>query len=211
MRDSRAFEIVTRPNAKYRSLVRVAEPTVEPISVLELQSHIGIDPSFTDDNLYLAGLISSARYYVETVCDRTLVRSRWKMSLDFFPPWDIELPRPPYSPGEVTVTYVPSDGVYTPVLHTGYRIDPDSTPACLRPQWNSQWPTARGAENDVVVTWYAGYGPDGVSIPQPIKSAMMFLCAGWFANREAVVQGSLNPVPLAVSALLGTVNWGQYK
>jgi hypothetical protein len=33
----------------------------------------------------------------------------------------------------------------------------------------------------------------------------------WFAHREAVVQGGMNPVPMAVDALLGAINWGQYR
>jgi hypothetical protein len=40
---------------------------------------------------------------------------------------------------------------------------------------------------------------------------MLMLVGGWYANRESIVQGSLNPVPMAVDMLLGSINWGQYR
>lgn len=211
MREYRYYEVVQRFNNKYRSLIRLAEPTVEPVSIAEAKAHLRVDPSFTDDDLYIQGLISSARYYIETVSDRTLIKCQYQMSMDVFPPWDIELPRPPFFPGPVTVTYTPSDGVYTPVAYTSFRLDSAATPAVIRPPWNGYWPTCRGAENDVVVTWYAGYGEDGTRIPPPAKNAMLLLIGSWYANREAVVQGGMNPVPMSVEALVGTINWGQYR
>jgi uncharacterized phiE125 gp8 family phage protein len=81
----------------------------------------------------------------------------------------------------------------------------------IRPQWNSTWPSTRGAENDVVITYWAGYGEDVRSVPAPARHALLMLVGSWYANREAVVQGSLNPVPMAVDHLLGTINWGQYR
>ena len=212
MRDYRYFEVVQRNTLRYRSLVRLDDAVVEPVSIADAKSHLRIDPQFTDDDLYIQGLISSARHYVETVSDRTLIRCRYQMSLDVFPSWDIELPRPPFLPGgSVSVTYVPSDGIYTPVSYTGFRLDSTATPAVIRPPWNGNWPTCRGAENDVVVTWDAGYGEDGTRIPPPARNAMLLMIGSWYANREAVVQGGMNPVPMSVEAMLGTINWGQYR
>lgn len=205
------YELVQRSNLRYRSLRRITEPVVEPVTLAEAKAHLRIDPDFDADNSYVMALITAARYHVETVCDRTLVRSQWQMKLDAFPSWDIELPRPPVTHGDIVVTYVPSDGVYQPIQWTNFREDRDATPAVIRPLWNRTWPPCRGAENDVTITYWAGYGDDGRSVPQPARHAMLMLIGSWFANREAVAPGSMNPVPMAVDMLLGSVNWGQYR
>lgn len=205
------YEVVSRANLRYRSLRRITEPTVEPVSIAEAKAHLRIDQDFTDDDLYVQSLISAARMHVENASDRTLILSQWQMKLDVFPSWDIELPKPPIAPGDVVVSYIPSDAVYLPVPFTNFRVDRDSTPAVIRPQWNGSWPSARGAENDVNITYWAGYGPSPQDVPAPARHCILMLAAGWYANRESIVQGGINPVPMAVELLLGSINWGQYR
>lgn len=208
---SRYFEIIQRPNFRCRSLRRIDGPLVEPVSLLDAKNHLRIDAEFTQDDLYLQGLITAARIHVENASDRTLIRSKWQMKFDVFPGWGIELPKPPIMSDAVEVTYVPSDGVYVPVSFTNFRTDRDATPAAIYPQWNGFWPTCRGAENDVTVSYWAGFGPSGEQVPTPARHAILMLVAHWYANREAVAPGSMNPVPMAVELMLGAINWGQYK
>lgn len=205
------YELVNRANLKYRSIRRVVEPVTEPVSLSEAKFHLAIDQSFTDDDLYVQSLISAARYHVESVSDRTLIRSQWQLKLDLFPTWDIELPRPPIAPGDVLVTFVPSGRPNDVETFTAFRVDRDSTPAVIRPQWNGSWPNCRGAENDVTITYWAGYGESGTDVPPPARHCILMLVAHWFSHREAVVQGGMNPVPMAVDLLLGAINWGQYR
>ncbi len=204
------YDVIRRGNLKYRSIRRITEPTIEPVSIAEAKAHLRVDADFTDDDLYIQSLISAARYHVETVSDRTLVRSQWQLKFDHFPSWDLELPRPPIATGQISVTYVPS-GASAPVAFTNFREDRDSTPAVIRPQWNGTWPTCRGAENDVTVTYWAGYGDSTTSVPAPARHAILMLVAHWYGTREAVIQGGMNPVPMAVEILLGSINWGQYR
>lgn len=208
---TRYYEVVQRGNLRYRSLRRITEPVIEPVSLAEAKAHLRIDADFTDDDMYVQSLITAARIHVETVSDRTLILSQWQMKLDTFPAWDIELPRPPIATGPITVSYIPSDGVYETVPFTNFREDRDATPAVIRPQWNGSWPTCRGAENDVTITYWAGYGDSATSAPVPARHCILMMAAHWFANREAVVQGGMNPVPMAVEVLLGSINWGQYR
>ncbi len=205
------YELVNRANVKYRSLRRIAGPLVEPVTVADAKAHLRIDSDFTDDDLYIQTLISAARYHIETVSSRTLVRSQWQMKMDWFPSWDIELPNPPITTGSIVVTYVPSGGTTTPVAYTDFREDRDSTPAVIRPQWNGTWPSCRGAENDVTITYWAGYGESPENVPPPSRHCALMMVAHWFANRESVVQGGMNPVPMAAEILLGSINWGQYR
>lgn len=169
------YEVVNRGNLRYRSLRRITEPAVEPVSIAEAKAHLRIDQDFTDDDLYVQSLISAARIHVENASSRTLILSQWQMKLDVFPGWDIELPKPPIAPGDVTVSYIPSDSAYLPVLFANFRVDRDSTPAVIRPQWNGSWPSARGAENDVSITYWAGYGQSPQDVPAPL--AIAFSCS----------------------------------
>lgn len=205
------YELVRRANLKYRSIKRIAEPVTEPVSLAEAKAHLSIDPAYTDDDLYVQSLVSAARHHVESVSDRTLIRSQWQLKLDLFPSWDIELPRPPIAPGDVVVTFVPSARPNSVESFTAFRVDRDSTPAVIRPQWNGSWPTARGAENDVTITYWAGYGESGKDCPPPARHCILMLAAHWYSQRESVIQGGMNPVPMAVDLLLGAVNWGQYR
>jgi len=196
---------------KYRSIRRITDPVVEPVTVAEAKAHLRVDVDFTDDDLYIQSLISAARMHVETVSDRTLIRSQWQIKFDVFPSWDIELPHPPIMPDAVSVSYVPSDAASQPVPFTNFRTDRDSTPAVIRPQWNGSWPSARGAENDVTVTYWSGYGDSGQSVPAPARHCILLLVGHWYSTREAVVLGGMNPVPMAVDILMGSINWGQYR
>jgi uncharacterized phiE125 gp8 family phage protein len=196
---------------RYRSLTTVTPPAVYPVSLADAKRHLRVDDSFVEDDEYISALIAAATDHIEAAVDRTFIRRQYRMRFDVFPSWDIPLPRPPIAYGPITVEYVPSDGVYSPVSFANFREDRDSTPAAIRPQWNGTWPTARGAENDVAVTYWAGYG-DGIdSIPKPAKHCALMILAHWYSVRESVIQGGMNPVPMSVEVLLGSINWGQYR
>lgn len=212
-RFDRYLDVVSRANLRYRSLVRVTEPVVEPVSVAEAKRHLRIDSEFTEDDLYLQTLITASRYYVENYVDRTLLRTELRMKLDYFPVWDLPLPRPPVMADPVVVQYVPSDAAlgYAAVSYTNFRTDRDATPAVLRPQWNGTWPSCRGAENDVIISWWAGYGTTGADVPIPARHAMLLILSHWYRNRESVSENRFAPVPMSAETLLGTVNWGQYR
>ncbi len=207
----RYYEVTRRGNLRFRSVRRIVEPVVEPVSIAEAKVHLRVDADFSDDDLYIQTLITTARIHVENASDRTLVRSRWQAKLDVFPSWDIELPRPPVMADTVVVEYIPSNAAYSPVAFTDFRTDRDSTPAVIRPQWNGSWPTARGAENDVTISWWAGFGESGQQVPTPARNCILMLIGHWYATREAVSPGGMNPVPMAVELMLGSINWGQYR
>ena len=206
------YEFVQRSNVRFRSLRRITEPVFEPVSVSDAKEHLRIDASFTDDDTYLQTLIEAGRVWVETASSRTLIRTRWQAKLDMFPAKDIELPMPPLMSDDVVVTYIPSDRPeYVDVPFTDFRTDRDSVPQIIRPQWNGTWPTARGAENDVTIKYWAGYGTASSSVPAAARHVILMLVAHWYNTREAVLPGGMNQVPMAIEQLMGTINWGQYR
>lgn len=196
---------------KYRSLVRETQPAVEPVTLAEAKAHLRVDLS-TDDAL-ISAIIKSAREWVEEYLDRTLVHTRWTMRLDAFP-WEFELPRPPMAQsGTVTATTVTYtlETLSTATLDaTTYRVDRHATPGMIRTTYAGTWPGHLYDENSVSVSWWAGYGADGTSVPAAIKSAILMLISHLYEHRTAAAPSGME-IPFGVKSLLDAHRWGSYR
>lgn len=195
----------------YRSLVRTVPPSVEPITLAEAKAHCRVDS--TADDAYITTLITVAREYVEERLDVTLITSTWQAKYDCFPLWEILLPRPPMQNASVTVAYRQTDGNVTTIVSgsTTFQSDPNATPGRIYPLWAQAWPVPRGDENCVTVTWAAGYGASGASVPAVVRHAMLLLIGHWFASREPVTSGNAVVVPLTFETLIAASGWGGYR
>ena len=197
---------------QYRSLKTVSEPAVEPVTLAEAKTHCRVDTS-TDDS-YLSALIKAAREYCEAYCDETFVHSQHRMTLDAFP-HEIELPRPPMASSgtvtAVTVTYTLENQSTATLSTTAYRVDRDSFPGVLRTPYNGSWPSHLLDYNAVTVTWWAGRGADGSSVPQSFKNAILWLVGMWYERRMAADGINLSEIPFGVKALLDSAKWGSYR
>lgn len=191
---------------RYRSLQRVATTTTEPVSLSEAKSHCRVDVS-TDDAL-ISGYITTAREWCEDYLDRALLPQQLVMRLDRFPD-EIELPRPPAiqtgTASSVAITYLANEAGATATLSTtSYRVDRQSTPAMIRPNYSGTWPSYVSDKNAVSVTWWAGY-PNVGSIPQRVKTAILMCVHELYEKRGNAV------MPEAAKQLLDTVSWGSYS
>ena len=199
----------------YRSLVRVAGPAVEPVTLAEAKAHLRVDVA--DDDALISAIIRSAREFCEEYLDRTLVHTQWTMRFDRFPPSSltpVELPRPPMATaGTATATVLTytleTQGTAT-MSTASYRVDRNSTPGTIKPLYAQTWPPHLMDDNTISVTWWGGYGADGTSVPAAIRSAMLMLCSHLYEHRTAVAPG-MSEVPFGVKALLDTQRWGSYR
>ena len=225
---------------RYRSLVRVTEPTVNPVTLSEAKAHLRID-SDAEDAL-ISSLVTAATRWAEDYCDRTWCYTQWQMSTDSFygnvgspvqfglradgnnidgrqtvvPNLDLELQRPPMAQSgtatAVTITYTPSAGASTATLSASeYRVDRLSTPGVCRPLYGQTWPSHLLDFNSTTVTYWAGYSADGTSVPDGAKSAIKMIVAHLWKNREMSTETALTEVPMGVKALLDTLRWGSYR
>jgi hypothetical protein len=225
---------------RYRSLVRVTEPAVNPVTLSEAKAHLRID-SDAEDSL-VSSLITAATRWAEDYCDRTWCYTQWKMSTDSFygnvgspvqfglradgnnidgrqtvvPNLDLELQRPPMAQSgtatAVTITYTPNAGASTATLDsTQYRVDRLATPGVCRPLYGQTWPSHLLDFNSTTVTYWAGYSADGTSVPDAAKSAIKMIVAHLWKNREMSTETALTEVPMGVKALLDTLRWGSYR
>ena len=200
---------------QYRSLTRATPPAVEPVSVSEAKAHLRVDIS--DDDSYISTLITAAREWCEQYLDRTLINTQWTMRLDSFP-YEIELPRPPIATSGTTtavaLTYTLGDDSTATLSTTAYRVDRNSTPGVVRQLRAGTWPANLDDYNAVAVTWWAGYGASGTSVPAGIRHAILMLVAHWYdgARQAAVSSGAVpQDVPYGVKSLLDSQRWGSYR
>ncbi len=198
---------------QYRSLTRATPPAVEPVSVSEAKAHLRVDIS--DDDSYIQNLVSSAREWCEQYLDRTLINTQWTMRLDSFP-YEIELPRPPIATSGTTtavaLTYTLGDDSTATLSTTAYRVDRHSTPGVVRQLRAGTWPANLDDYNAVAVTWWAGYGASGTSVPAAIRHAILMLVGHWYESRSSVLTGSISKeIEFGVKSLLDSQRWGSYR
>src|SRR3972149_6244208 len=65
------------------SLVLKTAPTLEPITAAEAKAHMRITTS--DDDTYIATLITVSRKMVENIINRALITQTWNYYLPYFP------------------------------------------------------------------------------------------------------------------------------
>ena len=199
---------------QYRSLTRATPPAVEPVSVSEAKAHLRVDIS--DDDSYISTLITAAREWCEQYLDRTLINTQWTMRLDSFP-YEIELPRPPIATSgtatTVAVTYTLGDDSTATLSASQYRVDRSATPGVVRQLRAGTWPANLDDQNAVTVTWWAGYGTSGASVPAAIRHAMLMLVGHWYdGSRSGVLTGSISKeIEFGVKSLLDSQRWGSYR
>lgn len=199
---------------RFRSLKRLTEPAVEPVTLAEAKKHLRVEHD-ADDALITASIVA-AREWCETYLDATLIHTQWQMTLDFFPVY-IRLPKPPMATAagftDVTLTYTTDSSTIVTLPTADYRIDRDSFPGELRPNYSESWPPYRADFNAITVTWYAGYGADGTSVPQRIRNGILMLLTNFYEQRNAVLVGqgfSSKPIEFGLRALLDSAKWGGY-
>jgi hypothetical protein len=189
----------------------------EPLSVLEVKTHLRID--FPDDDLYLAGLISQVRDFAEQETRRSLAPQTLQnlIQVSLLPsgaisgpigwrPSEIELYMPPVD----TVSLL--EGEYTPGLFqaidpSNYIVDTATAPGYIYllssaySFLSSQWSLWIGPYSPRFrITYTAGYsGPNTVPLPFLLRRAMLELLAYWYNIRE----GHDNTVRFQIGLPLG--------
>lgn len=208
--------------SRYRSLVVATASTDgdRPISVTEAKDHLRVVDD-GDDNTYIGALIDAATAWCEDFCDRTFADKQYTVAFDDFPALRVELPRPPVrlhataASATVTISYVDTGGTTQTLTWSqsgtqNFRLDRDHVPALIYPLYLQNWPSVRLDDKSVQITYLAGYGSPQ-SVPPGARHAIKMLVGHWYANREAVLTGTISKeIELAVAALLSPLKWKQY-
>jgi uncharacterized phiE125 gp8 family phage protein len=142
----------------------VTEPTVEPLTLAEVKTHLHEDLSDASNDALITTLIAVARQAAEHRTQRALMLQTLEQTLDAFPVATdtnplaaIELEMPPVV--DVTsVTYTDADGATITLSNTLYTLDAAREPAQLVPSYSAgKWPATQGSVAAVRVRYRAGY------------------------------------------------------
>lgn len=159
--------------------------------------------SHSEEDQLIAGLISAARFTVETITRRSLITQKWRLFLDTFPPVNlIKLPHTPVGSVE-TIKFWNTDGVLETFSASNYWVDTVSAPARITLRDGISFPeTQLERPNAVEITYFAGYGDNRDAIPAPIRHAIKLLVAHLYENPDIVSAGSLSEIPMSCDYLL---------
>ena len=187
----------------------VVAPTVEPVTLAEVRTHLRIDPSDTSEDALISAQISAARDWAEQYTGRTLAAATLEVASDAFPAdgsW-IELPGGPVR-SVTSVTYDNSAG--SAITLSGWVFDVTGTAPRIVTAYAGTWPAARLYPGSVRVRYVAGYGDASNPLPPAIRAALLLLVGDLYAHREDTAPGNVSALPRGADALLAPyrINWG---
>ena len=206
---------------------RTTDPTVEPVTVDELDTQLRGDGVLaSEEGTFLTSLIQAAREYVEEFTHRALITQEYTMVLDNWPRvhghvlgwWDgvregsivqdaqnyVELPIAPL----ISVTEVRTfnnDNTAVVFHDTNYFLDTIATPGQIILNTGIVWPTFTRSRNGIEIRYRAGYGDAATDVPAALRIAIKQLAAHWYENREFTkTQSDQNQAfsPLHVQSIL---------
>jgi uncharacterized phiE125 gp8 family phage protein len=165
----------------------VTPPATEPVTLAEARLHLRLPES--DDDGYVAALISAAREQCEQACERSIGTQTLLLTSDGFPATEIGssklpvqgicLPRPPAT-SVIWVKYLDASGALQTLDNTAYWLDTASDlEHFVRPV--GAWPGAKAYPGAVTVQYVAGL----TVVPVAIKQWILLMIGVMYENREA--------------------------
>lgn len=196
----------------------ITGPIEEPVTVPEAKTHLKVALSFTDEDSYIAGLISAARWQAEMFTRRAFLSQTWQMFLDHFPGGDgrynrnfeercIRVIRPRLQSISF-VKYLDPGGALQTLDPATYVVDTGSEPGRICTAIGTAWPPTGRLPRAVQIQFIAGFADteSQALAADPgfnsIKLAVMHLVGHWYFNREPVVSGQVVTLPMHVQSLL---------
>jgi uncharacterized phiE125 gp8 family phage protein len=178
---------------------RTVAPVTALLSLEDAKAHLRVDTIDYDD--YIAAMVAAATSYLDGysgVLGCALQEQTWEQTLDSFPA-DRCLRIPLGKLVSVdSIAYF--DGANAAQSFTGFHEATDAIGPMIILQDGQSWPTTFVRPDAVRVTWTCGYGAD---IPVAIIHAVKLLIGHWYANREAVITGTITAqLPISVAALI---------
>jgi len=169
----------------------ITAPTIEPITMDALMTHLRIDDESMVENELLETILIAGREYVEYLTRRALLTQTWDYYLDAFPKENyIKIP----FGNLATVThikYTDSDGTETTMTVTDDYIVETNGTECGRIvlPYGVSWPTFTAyPSNPIVIRFVAGWTASSL-IQSKVLSAIKLVCSDLYANREGQVLG----------------------
>jgi len=181
------------------------EPTVEPVTQAEANAHLHLTDSSEQATVDLC--MMAARQHVESYTGKRLIFQTIRQFFDEWPAHD-SMPLaigPVFSSTGTEVKWGGPGGGYTNTLSsTSYWCEHAHSPGLIGLKRGQSWPDAElRSHSGVRLTYEVGYSTSSTGVPAWAKSAVLLIGASYFANREAVIAGTIaTEVPMAAKALM---------
>lgn len=195
------------------SLTKIEEPTDDLFTVQELKDQLRISVASPADEANLQAYLDAATEYVEGVAGCSIMKQRWRLTLDSFPITSkpFLLPRGPLVTLD-SFKYIDASGQEQAIAPSGYQLYKDGKPPAVFPPYASFFPTARYVPEAVKLEYTTGMGvdPADVTAPAPgrvretVRMAVKFLTGHWYCNREPV---PIDVVPARLPYSLEAMLW----
>lgn len=177
------------------------EPVVEPVTIEEVCDHLRID--YRDHDDMLAGLIASARKWLEeAVLYRCLIT---QTCVDKFDAFDDPL-RLHWGPASAvaSIAYLDSNGTSQTLSTSIYELGTLHGQPHIRLKYGQVFPTTRDHQDAVTVTYSAGYGATGSSVPRPIRDAIKLAVQNLYDGEDGARSKTIDRLcgPFVMDSLL---------
>jgi len=177
------------------------------MDVQEAKDHLRV--THAREDAYITGLVAAARGLAEEWTGRGLITQSWQLNLDFFPrlgAGGFLLPKPPLQ-SVTSVKYLDTAGTLQTWTATEYIVDapagPYAMPGRIDLAYGKVLPSTQGVINAVRVTFVAGYGTTGSTVPRELRQAILLILGTLYDHRKDTVVGAgVNEIPMAARALL---------
>lgn len=201
-----------KPEMHYK---RTVEPTVEPVTLAELQAHaLGYNSA---DSAYMTRLIKIARELFEEYTGLALLEQTWTLTLEYFPD-RIKLKKPPLR-SVTSIAYFDPNGDAQTVTSSIYRTKAHETFSYIEEDTDQSWPATQVRHDAITITFKAGiYASDNGSPTEAVdtdsglygqvrkfelaQQAIMILCDHLYRNRAPVAPVMLYDTPLSFRSLV---------
>lgn len=134
------------------NIERIVQPAALPLDIAAARSQVRQDVSIDDADL--DAYMRAARRFAETACNRTLIATRYRMTLDEFPDDVLSLEFGPVLK-VVSITYLDTAGNWQTVDSSLYAVDLGTVTRIALAESQS-WPTADSRIGAVRITYDAG-------------------------------------------------------
>lgn len=181
---------------------------MEPLQLSEAKKHLEIANADTAHDEHIQRLIQQAREQVEHDCQVCLVsrtvteKFNWSGDEEY---WQLY-----YRPvtAVTSITYYDTTNTQQTFSASLYSLDADRRRIWLNS--NSAWPTAYDRWDAISVSYTAGYGANGASVPQMFKQAMLLLIGYYFEERTMMGNESTTGSFKAYENLLARMKRSNY-
>ena len=134
------------------NIERIVQPAALPLDIAAARSQVRQEVSIDDADL--DAYMRAARRFAETLCNRTLIATRYRLTLDEFPDDELSLEFGPVLK-VVSITYIDTNGDWQTVDSSVYVVDLGSETRIALASSQS-WPTADSRIGAVRVTYDSG-------------------------------------------------------